>query len=261
MVYSEITYKIEDDIARINLNSPKNFNAISQNMANELLDALTNADNAARVVIISSEGDNFCSGANLLDTGFDLEDDTRDLGLILETTYNPVIEQLRNMDTPIITALKGAVVGIGCSVALMGDLILARDDTYIMQSFKNIALVPDGGSAYLLARAIGRVRAMEMMLMGHKVGAKEALDNGLFTRVYRKHDFDKSVNEIAHEIAKGPTKSWGYIRKIAWDALDNGFFEHLQAERHYQCAASRTKDFVEGVKAFREKRKVSFSGE
>lgn len=260
MNYQEIKYEFENDVATITLCNPKTYNAISQNMASEILDALKIANSQARAVIIGSDGENFCSGANLLDGGFELENDNRDIGKILDEFYNPVIRQMRNMDIPIINALKGAVVGIGCAVALAGDIIIAREDVYFLLSFKNIALVPDGGSAYLLARTIGRVKTMEMMLLAPKVYAKEALDRGMLTRITSTTDFDKLVSDIAQTLAKGPTTSLGYIRKIAWGALDNSFEEHLADERIYQRDAARTQDFVEGVNAFRQKRAPNFSG-
>ena len=147
----------------------------------------------------------------------------------------------------------------GCSLALMGDIIVAAESAYFLQAFRRIGLVPDGGSTYLLPRAIGRARAMEMALLGEKIGAAKALEWGLVNRVVPDADLRASAIELAKELANGPA-SLGAIRKLIWESLDTDWTGQLQAERKAQKIAGKTEDFIEGVSAFLQKRVAAFKG-
>ncbi|RMB04749.1 enoyl-CoA hydratase-related protein [Eilatimonas milleporae] len=258
--YEFLQYSNENGIAEIHLNDPETLNAISPQMGSELLAAIERAEKEARVILLGAKGRAFCSGANLSKGGIDLEDPDRDIGARLETIYNPLILKLRDLKLPFVTAVRGAAVGVGCSIALMGDIIIASDKAYFLQAFCNIGLVPDGGSPYLLARAIGRVRAMELMLLGEKYSAKRAYADGLVTSVVEDDHVDSEAFSIAQRLAAGPTSVYALIKKSAWAALDSALDEQLKRERHLQRIAGQTDEFVEGVVAFREKRKANFQG-
>lgn len=260
MDYKEINYSLDGAIARIELNAPDKLNAISRIMGIEILDAIVKAQNEARVIVLSGAGKAFCSGINLAATGIDISDAERDIGKNLEEYLNPVLMAMRDCDIPIITSLKGACAGIGSSIALMGDIIIAAEDTYFLQSFVNLGLIPDGGAAYILSRAIGRVRAMEMMLLGEKLGAAKAFDYGLVTRIVPNDVLENATNEIAQKLAQGPTLSLGMIRNSAWEALEIDFPTQLSRERELQTKAGLTHDFIEGIMSFFQKRKPLFKG-
>ncbi|GAC1453334.1 MAG: enoyl-CoA hydratase/isomerase [Steroidobacteraceae bacterium] len=258
MTYARITYEIRNDVAVLRLNDPASLNAVSLAMADELLQALERAQHESRALLIGSVGRAFCSGANL--TGpVDLDDPQRDLGAPLETHFNPLMLRLRNSTIPIVTAVRGAAAGIGASIALSADVIVADQSAYFYQAFCHVGLVPDGGAAYLLSRAVGRVRAMELMLLGEKLPAARALEWGLITRVVAETDLEASALAIAEQLAHGP-RSVGLIRQLAGAALDLDLERELALEREQQRAAGRTADFVEGLKAFREKRPARFKG-
>jgi 2-(1,2-epoxy-1,2-dihydrophenyl)acetyl-CoA isomerase len=229
-------------------------------LGTELLDAIHRAAKEARVLVIGGNGRAFSAGANLNQLNFELDDPTRDIGIGLETTFNPMIETLRDYPIPVITAIKGAAAGVGCSIALMGDLIIAGKSAYFMQAFRHVGLVPDGGSAYILTHAIGRVRAMEMMLLGQKYPAQKALESGLITRLVEDEEVDSTAAALAAELAAGPAFSLRGIRRAAWAAYETSLSEQLRHERAQQQIATRTNDFVEGVMAFRERRKPKFTG-
>ncbi len=150
--------------------------------------------------------------------------------------------------------------GIGASLALAADLIVAGDTAYFLEAFRRIGLVPDGGSTYLLTRAVGRVRAMEMMLLGEKLSAAKALEWGLINRVVPDAQVEDTAFALAAELAKGPTKALGLIRQIAWKATDTDLATALQTERDAQRQSGRSADFREGVTAFLEKRPAKFTG-
>jgi 2-(1,2-epoxy-1,2-dihydrophenyl)acetyl-CoA isomerase len=222
--------------------------------------SLDKAAKDARAIVLSSRGRAFSSGANLADGTIDVNDENRDLGERLDTIYNPMIRQLRDLPVPIVTAVRGPAAGVACAISLMGDMIVAGKSAYFLQAFCNIGLVPDGGSAYILARSMGRVRAMEMMLLGQRLPAEEAFKAGLVNRLVEDEDVDKTALEIAQKLAAGPTKALAMIRQSAWAALESTLDDQLERERALQRDAGRTDDFVEGVKAFFEKRKAVFKG-
>jgi 2-(1,2-epoxy-1,2-dihydrophenyl)acetyl-CoA isomerase len=264
--YKKIALTTEGGVATLTLNDPGTLNAAGLDLADEMAHAfrsLAAGNVQARAVIVTGEGRGFCSGANLSGggaAGRELDVDGKpDAGRALETTYNPLINLMRDFPLPIVTAVNGAAAGVGCSIALMGDIIVAGESAYFLQAFRRIGLVPDGGSTYLLPRAIGRARAMEMALLGEKVPAKTALEWGMINRCVPDDQLMATATELANQLANGP-KALGMIRKLMWEALDNDWQAQLQAERMGQRLAGKTDDFIEGMTAFLQKRPTSFKG-
>ena len=258
--FQKIDYSLQDDVAFIRLNNPDNLNALSGAMGTELSEALDRGGEEARAVVLGSHGRAFSAGADLTAGTIDISRPDRDAGKLLEEVFNPAIQRLRDLPVPLVTAVRGAAAGIGCSFALMGDIIVAGRNAYFLQAFCNIGLVPDGGSAYLLARAIGRVRAMELMLLGERYPAEQAHAAGLVTRLVDDDEVDSVALELARRLAAGPTLALSMIRNAAWAALDSGLEDQLALEARLQREAGLTEDFVEGVTAFMEKRPPRFSG-
>lgn len=259
MAYEHILYAVEDGVARIALNDPATMNGVTEAMGHELVDAFDRAAKDARVVLLTGEGRGFCSGANLSAAQHLLSDPRRDIGGQLDRVFNPVILAIKQMEQPVITAIRGPAAGYGAGLAAAGDVVLMADDAYFFCAFCHVGLVPDGGATYLLAQAVGRVRATQMMLLGEKVDARTALDWGLATRVVPEADLDAEAMKLARKLAAGP-RSLGLIKRMAWDALDSSLETALQTERLNQRVAGRTEDFLEGVTAFAEKRKPVFTG-
>lgn len=260
MAYTK--YQVENGVALITIADPATLNAVSPDVARELSAQFTRAASEARSVVLTGEGRGFSSGANLAGSGNPPTDAAGrpDLGAALESTYNPLVTQIRDLPIPFVTAVNGAAAGIGCSFALLGDLIIAGEGAYFLQAFRRIGLVPDGSSTYILPRMIGRARAMEMMLLGEKIPAKTALEWGLVNRVVPDAELVTTAKALATELANGPTKTLAMIRRLTWAALDNTWPEQLQAERQAQHAAGQTEDFREGVMAFFQKRPANFKG-
>jgi len=261
MAYAKIKYQTDGDVALVTLADPATLNAISVEMTGELTDAFGRAAGEARCVVMTGEGRGFSSGANLASGAPPLADDgLPDLGARLETTFNPFVTLLRDLPIPYVTAVNGVAAGIGCSFALLGDLIVAGESAYFLQAFRRIGLVPDGSATYHLPRMIGRARAMEMMLLGEKIPAKTAFEWGLVNRCVADAELLATAKALALELASGPTKTLAMIRRLGWASLDNSWAEQTQAEREAQKIAGRTEDFREGVQAFFQKRKAEFKG-
>ena len=265
MSYNKIKVTADGDIAIITLSDPATMNAASIEMGAELADALKASalgPEAKRAVVITGEGRGFCSGANLQagPGGGKVDPDGKpDAGAALETLYNPMVSTIRDLPIPVVTAVNGAAAGVGCSIALLGDLIVAAESAYFLQAFRRIGLVPDGGSTYLLPRMIGRARAMEMMMLGDKIPAPQALDWGLVNRVVPDDQLLTAALAVARQLAEGPA-AVGMIRRLVWASLDASWTEQLNNERHAQRVAGKTEDFREGVAAFLQKRPAAFKG-
>ncbi|WP_269713629.1 enoyl-CoA hydratase/isomerase [Caulobacter sp. NIBR2454] len=261
--HTKVKFEIVDTVAVITLSDPATLNAASMEMAQQLSAALDRAAGSARAILLTGEGRGFCSGANLSGggtAGRPIDDDGKpDVGASLEKVYNPLVTQMRDLPIPIVTAVNGAAAGIGCSFALLGDIVVAAQSAYFLQAFRRIGLVPDGGSTYLLPRLIGKARAMEMALLGEKIHAPTALEWGLINRCVPDADLLPTAMAIAKELANGPA-ALGYIRQLMWDSLDADWAGQLEAERKTQKAAGKTDDFLEGVAAFLSKRLAVFKG-
>lgn len=245
-------------VAIVRLNNPESLNAMSPDMVDELRPALEECEKSARAILLTGEGRAFCSGAALKGSIGRGSGGEFDAGAALDSHYNPLMLQLRNLSVPFVCAVHGAAAGVGCSIALAGDLIVADTTAYFLQAFRNIGLVPDGGSPYLLAASAGRARAIEAMLLGERIGAETALSWGLINRLAPEgQDFEMAM-ELANKLADGPRATMAMIRQLAWGALETPFTNQLSKERDTQKRAGQTAEFREGVTAFLEKRKPRF---
>lgn len=255
----------DGQVGIITLNDPATLNAAGGELTQQLKQAFEQfaaEGSGVRAIVLTGEGRGFCSGANLTaggGPGGGAKREESDAGAGLETLYNPFVTLLRNYPHPIVTAVNGPAAGVGCSLALMGDIIVAGESAYFLQAFRRIGLVPDGGSTYLLPRLIGKARALEMTLLGEKVPAKTALEWGLINRCVPDDQLMPTALELARALATGP-KSVSMIRRLIWDSFDNDWAEQLHAERTVQRDAGRTQDFGEGVAAFVQKRQAVFQG-
>jgi 2-(1,2-epoxy-1,2-dihydrophenyl)acetyl-CoA isomerase len=247
---------------RIELNRPDRLNAWDRQLGLDLLAAVEHAasDDGIRAVTITGAGRAFSSGADLK-AGFEPTPDGHpDVRTILRDRYHPIITGIRRMPKPVLAAVNGPAVGIGCSLALACDLIVARESAYLMLAFVNIGLVPDGGSTLLVPARVGHARAAEMAMLGDRVDAREALRWGLVNRVVADDDFDAEVDALAERLATGPTRSYAGTKRAlnAWTYARIDEQLDLEAEIQQQMAASG--DFAEGVQAFLDRRQAQFEG-
>jgi 2-(1,2-epoxy-1,2-dihydrophenyl)acetyl-CoA isomerase len=247
---------------RITLNRPDAMNAWDKQLGPDLLAAVheASADDAVRAVVITGAGRAFSSGADLK-AGFDPTPEGHpDVETVLHEVYHPIITGLRELPKPVLAAVNGPAVGIGCSLALAADLIVARESAYFLLAFVNIGLVPDGGSSLLVPERIGMARATEMAMLGERVSARTALEWGLINRVVADDDFEAAVDELAARLAAGPTSAYAGIKRQLNAWLFARIGEQLDLEASIQQRSAASGDFQEGVLAFLEKRPAAFEG-
>jgi 2-(1,2-epoxy-1,2-dihydrophenyl)acetyl-CoA isomerase len=251
----------EDSAVRILLNRPEALNAWNEQFGRDLLDAVTTVagDDSVRAVMITGAGRGFSSGADLKEQR-STDDGVPDLSARLRDVYHPIITGLREMPKPVIAAVNGPAVGIGCSLALAADLIVAAESAYFLLAFVNIGLIPDGGSTAFLPARIGYGRAAEMAMLGERVPADQALDWGLINRVVPDEELEGAGDALLQLLAKGPTTSYAGAKRLLNRRMYAGLAEQLDAEADAQREQGKTQDFIEGVLAFAEKRPPNFTG-
>jgi 2-(1,2-epoxy-1,2-dihydrophenyl)acetyl-CoA isomerase len=264
MEFPRIQLAVEDGVATLTLNHPAVLNATSNEMIEgfgQALEVVEARDSGARCLILTGAGRGFCAGANLQARREGAAEKAPGPGLTLETLYHPLLRRLRNLPCPIVSAVNGVAAGVGMSLALTGDLILAARSAYFLQAFRRIGLVPDGGSTWMLPRRIGMARALELSLLGEKLPAETALAWGLINRVCDDAALLDEARALARNLAAGPTVALGMTRRLYWESAENSFEDQLNLECRSQIVAGRTADFKEGVAAFLEKRPAKFRGE
>lgn len=249
-------------VLTIELNRPDSLNAWNQALGEELLAAVREAaaDDAVRAVLVTGAGRAFSSGADLR-AGFETTPEGHpDVRTALNERYHPIITGIRTMPKPVVAAVNGPAVGIGCSLALACDLVLAAESAYFLLAFVNIGLVPDGGSSVLVPERAGFARAAEMAMLGERIPAAQALEWGLVNRVVPDGELAERARELAERLAAGPTRSYaGSKRQLnAWRFARMEAQLELEAEIQQEMAASG--DFQEGVQAFLERRSARFQG-
>jgi 2-(1,2-epoxy-1,2-dihydrophenyl)acetyl-CoA isomerase len=248
--------------ARILLNRPDALNAWNEQFGNDLLDAVSSvaADDSIRALLITGAGRGFSSGADLKEQRESGDGGLPDLSARLNEIYHPIITGLREMPKPVVAAVNGPAVGIGCSLALAADLIVAAESAYFLLAFVNIGLVPDGGSTAFIPARVGYARAAEMAMLGERVPAQQALDWGLINQVVPDGELEPTSSALLERLANGPTASYAGSKKLLNRRLYADLAGQLDAEAEMQKGQGSSKDFSEGVMAFVEKRPPNFTG-
>jgi 2-(1,2-epoxy-1,2-dihydrophenyl)acetyl-CoA isomerase len=259
-----VTVRIADGTATIELNRPQVLNAWNAQLGADLLAALrrTGEDDAVRAVLITGAGRAFSSGADLRDVsgGETTEDGSPDVYRTLTERYHPIMHAIRELPKPVIGAVNGPAVGIGCSLALCCDLILAAESAYFLLAFVNIGLVPDGGSSLFVPTRVGMARATELSMLGERLPAAKALEWGLINGVVADESLREESLALAARLAAGPTRSYAGTKRQLNNWMYGRMSEQLELEAQIQQEMAGSADFLEGAMAFVEKRPARFSG-
>jgi 2-(1,2-epoxy-1,2-dihydrophenyl)acetyl-CoA isomerase len=250
---------------KIELNRPERMNAWSSAMSADLLSALraAAADDDVRAVMLTGVGRAFCSGADLKDAMAQAAANHGPLDnkATLVEAYNPIVTAIREMAKPVLTAVNGPAAGAGLSLALAGDLVVAAESAYFTLAFVNIGLVPDAGASLFVPSRVGFARAAEMALLGEPVTATRAADIGLINAAWPDAEFAARADALLERLSNGPTRSYAGSKRELNHWLYTRMPEHLALEAELQGELADSKDFREGVTAFLEKRRPTFTGE
>lgn len=262
--YETLRLASQGAVATLTLNRPQRLNAAPPQMFDEIHAALQQLPAlGARALLITGEGRAFCSGADLAGRGTEPAATSRGAGAYRALTehYSPTMLALSKLDIPIVAAVNGVAAGIGCSLALACDFVVAARSAYFLEAFVNIGLVPDGGATWMLPRLVGKARAVEMMLLGERIAADKAEAWGLIHKAVDDAELMPQAMALAERLAAGPTRALGLMRQGLARALEQSYAEALATEATHQMIAGDTADAREGALAFLERRKAVFRGE
>ncbi len=278
--YETLRLASQGAVAAITLNRPQRLNAAPPQMFDEIHAALLQLPAlGARALVITGEGRAFCSGADLAGRGSEPAAasgatsgatpgaapgaTSRGAGAYRALTehYGPTMLALSKLNIPIVAAVNGVAAGIGCSLALACDFVVAARSAYFLEAFVNIGLVPDGGATWMLPRLVGKARAVEMMLLGERIGADKAEAWGLIHKAVDDAELMPQAMALAERLAAGPTRALGLMRQGLARALEQSYAEALATEATHQMIAGDTADAREGALSFLERRKAVFKGE
>jgi 2-(1,2-epoxy-1,2-dihydrophenyl)acetyl-CoA isomerase len=261
--YETVIWERSGAVGRLTLNRPESLNAWTPQFGAELLGVVEGeaADDSVRAVLITGAGRGFSSGADLK-AGFEVARDGRpDIRKELHELYHPVITGIRRLGKPVVAAVNGPAVGIGCSLALACDLVMAAESAFFGLAFVNIGLMPDGGSTAFVPPAVGKARAFEMALLGERVPARQALEWGLVNWVHPDERLLDEAATLAQRLAAGPTRSYASIKRALNASIYGQLDAQLDLEAELQHELGRTGDFIEGAAAFVQKRAPAFQGQ
>jgi len=254
-----ILFTIEDNVAYITLNRPDKYNAVNKDLAMTLQEALVVArDNeTVRAIYLTGIGKAFCTGQ---DIGEIVDPDGPDLNKIVGEHFNPIVQLIREIEKPIVAAVNGIAAGAGANLALCCDIVVATESSYFLQAFSKIGLIPDSGGTFFLPRLIGFQKASALMMLGEKVSAVEAERIGMIFRYFPDDSFEKEAKAIVTKLAGMPTAGLGLTKRALNYSFHNDLDTQLGIEEQLQTTAGNTADYKEGITAFVEKRKPTFTG-
>lgn len=245
----------------LTLNRPDRMNAFTAEMHRTLAEAFDEAaaDQGCRAVLLTGAGRGFCAGQDLSEVAA-ADGAAPDLGITIESFYNPLVRRIRALQKPVICAVNGTAAGAGANIALACDIVLAARSAKFIQSFAKIGLVPDSGGTWLLPRLVGEARARGLALLGEPLPAETAADWGLIWRAVDDDRLRPEAEALAARLATEPTQGFALTKQAFDHAAANTLDAQLDLERDLQRKAGRTPDYAEGVDAFMEKRAPVFTG-
>jgi len=257
-----ILVKLDAGVLSVTLNRPEKLNAFNPAMHEELRAALARAENedAVRALLLTGTGRGFCAGQDLSERNVGPGAAPIDLAVSIGSDYNPLVRRLRALPKPVVCAVNGVAAGAGANLALACDVVLAARSASFIQSFSRVGLIPDSGGTWMLPRLVGVARAMGLALLGDKLTAQEAESWGLIWKAVDDGALASYALEIAQQLAAGPTRGYGLIKRAMQASTENSLDAQLELERDLQREAGFSADYREGVAAFMQKRQPVFKG-
>jgi 2-(1,2-epoxy-1,2-dihydrophenyl)acetyl-CoA isomerase len=255
-----------DGVLRIHLDKPAKRNALDDDMVAAMIDAVDAAgrDEAVRVILLTAEGDHFCSGFDIVGRNSGDAPDARPrIGSIqrrLPSQAHRLIPLLATVQVPVVCAVRGWAAGIGLHLVAVCDFAIVVDDAKLWEPFTERGFTPDSGGTWLLPRLIGTVRAREMLLLGRAITGTEAAEWGLVHRAVPDSELESAVDAVVQPLATGPTVALGLTKWMLHAGASSSLEEHLRDEAFALELSSRSQDFREGMTAFVEKRPPRFEG-
>lgn len=262
MSYQHILFEAKGPVARLTFNRPDAANGIHIEMAREFMLAAIECDEnpAIRAVILTGAGKMFCAGGDL--KSFAGYGDALAARLKEITTYlHAATSRLARMRAPLIAAINGTAAGAGFSLAIAADLVIAAESAKFTMAYTAAGLSPDGSSSYFLPRLVGLRRAQELMLTNRRLTAQEALAWGLVTEVVPDAELQARADALAGQLAAGATEAYGVVKRLLIDSYGGNLETQMELEARGIADSARTKDGIEGIRAFLARRPPEFTGE
>ena len=264
LTFENMRLEFDGALATLVLADPDRLNALSPAMVEAIQAALreiAKPRRGVRCLLIIGEGRAFCAGANLARRRSEAsEGKPSTAGSAVESVFHPMIRKLRDVEIPVVAAVNGACVGIGVSIALLADYVIASDKAYFLIPFRNLASSTDSGLTWLLPRAVGPARARQLVMRAERLPAQTALDWAMINEVVPAEGFAEAARKVAHDFADGPTVALGLMRRLIQDSAAVGLDAQMEAEARAVLKTSRTQDNAAAIKAFGSKEPVRFVG-
>lgn len=248
----------QDGIATVTLNRPDKLNALSADMYEAVADQMSalDADDEVRSIVLTGAGRAFCAGGDVGSMG------GHDVvaGRARSRKHSRAVVNLYNAEKPVIAAVRGPAAGIGFSLALACDLVVASETAYFLAAFKKVGIPPDGGAVFLLTQRLGIARAREIVYTARRVPAQEAAELGLVTKVVPDDRLEGETLELARELAGSATYALRLAKRMFHSLYVPTLEMLLEMENLAVCGARLTHDHAEGIESFKQKRLPRFLG-
>jgi 2-(1,2-epoxy-1,2-dihydrophenyl)acetyl-CoA isomerase len=256
-----ILRSVDAGVLTLTMNRPDVLNSCNRGMVTELRQAFESAgpDATVRAVLLTGAGRAFCAGQDLAEAVPPAGKPAPDIGDVV-VGYNGLILAIRRLEKPVVAAVNGVAAGAGANIALAADFVIASAEASFIQAFVKIGLIPDNGGTFFLPRLIGLARATSLAMLGGKVAAPQAKEWGMIHDVVPAEGLMEAAGAFARQLAGQPTRALGLIKRAFNASMGNDLEAQLALEAKLQREAGRTADYLEGVRAFQEKRAPAYTG-
>ncbi|WP_334167565.1 2-(1,2-epoxy-1,2-dihydrophenyl)acetyl-CoA isomerase PaaG [Achromobacter mucicolens] len=260
--FTQILFTLDRGVGVITLNRPDRMNSFTEVMHGELSRALDLMEGHAglRGLVITGAGRGFCAGQDLGERKPAEDGSRRDLSIMLDKCYRPLINRLRALPVPVVCVMNGVAAGAGASLVLACDVVFAVESARFVQAFSKIGLLPDAGGTWFLPRLVGSARAMGAALFGEPVSAAQAESWGLIWRVVPDAALADTIGQVTDTLAAGPTRAYAATKAALHASSGNTLAQQFDLECGLQRELGYTDDYLEGMLAFAEKRPPAFTG-